>query len=72
MNIIRAISLEPKLILCDEPTGSLDSNNTEKVVGLLKDLASATESSLVVVTHDEKVAKHFSNQFFIQDGVVVN
>ncbi|MDH5580275.1 MAG: ABC transporter ATP-binding protein [Bdellovibrionales bacterium] len=72
INIIRAISLEPKLILCDEPTGSLDSDNTDKVVDLLKDLASHTESTLVVVTHDDKVARQFPNKFFIQDGVVVN
>ncbi|MFZ8932484.1 MAG: ABC transporter ATP-binding protein [Bacteriovoracaceae bacterium] len=72
INIIRAISLEPKLILCDEPTGSLDSDNTGKVVDLLKDLANHTGSTLVVVTHDDKVAKQFSNKFIIQDGVVVN
>lgn len=71
INIIRAISLNPKLILCDEPTGSLDSKNTEKVVTLLKELAKSQNASLVVVTHDDKVANHFQNEFFMKDGVVL-
>jgi len=68
MNILRAISLRPKLILCDEPTGNLDSNNSNKVIDLLKRLASESNSSLLVVTHDNEVSDSFSNHYNIVDG----
>jgi lipoprotein-releasing system ATP-binding protein len=47
INIIRALSLRPKLLLCDEPTGNLDSKNSNKVVQLLKDLASEFGATLM-------------------------
>lgn len=70
INIIRALSLRPKLLLCDEPTGNLDSENTSKVTDLLKGLASEFESTLVVVTHDHDVAQKFESQIVIQDGLI--
>jgi len=71
INIIRALSLKPKLLLCDEPTGNLDSENSLKVTNLLKQLASEFKSTLVVVTHDDKVAAHFENKISMVDGSVV-
>jgi lipoprotein-releasing system ATP-binding protein len=71
INIIRALSLKPKLLLCDEPTGNLDSENSMKVTNLLKQLADEFKSTLVVVTHDEKVAAHFDNKISMVDGFVV-
>jgi len=71
INIIRALSLKPKLLLCDEPTGNLDSENSMKVTNLLKQLADEFQSTLVVVTHDEKVAAHFDNKISMVDGSVV-
>ncbi len=68
INIIRALSLKPKLLLCDEPTGNLDSVNSNKVTDLLKDLAKEFKSTLAVVTHDSLVADAFENQFVIRDG----
>jgi ABC-type lipoprotein export system ATPase subunit len=56
INIIRALSLRPKILLCDEPTGNLDSKNSEKVTTLLKNLAADFGATLMVVTHDDKVA----------------
>ena len=70
INIIRALSLRPKLLLCDEPTGNLDSENSMKVTNLLKQLAKEFQSTLVVVTHDEKVAAHFDNKISMVDGSV--
>jgi lipoprotein-releasing system ATP-binding protein len=70
VNIIRALSQRPKLLLCDEPTGNLDSANGQLVTDLLKDLATEFNSTLVVVTHDEKVASQFSKSFFLKDGRV--
>lgn len=70
INIIRALSLRPKLLLCDEPTGNLDSDNTNKVTELLKGLAKEYNSTLVVVTHDHDVAQKFERQIVIQDGLI--
>lgn len=68
INIIRALSLRPKLLLCDEPTGNLDSANGRKVTLILKELAEKYNSTLIVVTHNEEVASHFTQQFTIVDG----
>jgi len=68
INVIRALSLRPKLILCDEPTGSLDSKNSQIVVGLLKEMAAKYASTLVVVTHDDYIASQFQNHFALNDG----
>ena len=70
INIIRAISLKPSLLLCDEPTGNLDSHNSQKVVELLKQMAREFQATLVMVTHDEKVASDFSHRFLLQDGLL--
>jgi lipoprotein-releasing system ATP-binding protein len=70
INIIRALSLEPELLLCDEPTGNLDSENSQKVVTLLKKLAESYGSTLVIVTHDLGIADQFENRIVMRDGVV--
>jgi ABC-type lipoprotein export system ATPase subunit len=71
INIIRALSLRPKILLCDEPTGNLDSKNTEKVATLLKNLASDYGATLLVVTHDDKVASFFPRKIVIEDGQII-
>lgn len=71
INIIRALSLRPKLLLCDEPTGNLDSRNTEIVVDLISKLASEQNSTLVVVTHDQNVAARFVHQVRMRDGQIL-
>lgn len=68
VNIIRALSLKPKILLCDEPTGNLDSENSLNVTQILKTLAQDFGSTLVVVTHDGVVANQFNNQLFMKDG----
>lgn len=70
INIIRALSLKPKLLLCDEPTGNLDSENSQKVIQLLRTLAREFHATLVVVTHDPVIAESFNNQFLMKDGVL--
>ena len=70
INMIRAVSLSPQLLLCDEPTGNLDSKNSSKVSSLLRELAQEYGATLVVVTHDKSVASLFKKQFFIADGKV--
>ncbi len=71
INIIRALSLRPKILLCDEPTGNLDSKNTEKVATLLKNLAADFEATLLVVTHDDRVASFFPRKIVIEDGQII-
>ena len=71
INIIRALSLKPKILLCDEPTGNLDSKNTEKVATLLKNLAAEYGATLLVVTHDDKVASFFPRKIVIEDGQII-
>jgi ABC-type lipoprotein export system ATPase subunit len=71
VNIIRALSLRPKILLCDEPTGNLDSKNTEKVASLLKNLAQEYGATLLVVTHDDRVASFFPRKIVIEDGQII-
>jgi lipoprotein-releasing system ATP-binding protein len=71
INIIRALSLRPKLLLCDEPTGNLDSENSQKVVQLLRALAREFNSTLVIVTHDPQIAQSFPQQFVMKDGLLL-
>ncbi len=72
INIIRALSLRPKLLLCDEPTGNLDSKNSERVIHLLKDLATDFEATLLVVTHDDKIASFLPRKIVIEDGQIIS
>lgn len=71
INIIRALSLRPKILLCDEPTGNLDSKNSEKVATLLKNLSADYGATLLVVTHDDKVASFFPRKIVIEDGQII-
>jgi ABC-type lipoprotein export system ATPase subunit len=71
INIIRALSLRPKLLLCDEPTGNLDSKNSQIVVDTIKKLAKEFNSTLVMVTHDQRVAASFPLKITIEDGQIV-
>ena len=71
INIIRALSLKPKLLLCDEPTGNLDSQNSKKVIQLIRNLAQEFGATLVLVTHDNEVANEFSHRFIMRDGKLV-
>ena len=70
VNMIRAVSLCPRLLLCDEPTGNLDHKNSSKVSSLLRELAGEYGATLIVVTHDKSVASLFEKQLFIRDGKV--
>ena len=72
INIIRALSLKPKLLLCDEPTGNLDSKNSELVSTTLSKLAVEYDSAMIVVTHDNNVASHFPRKIVIEDGQIIS
>ncbi|MFP5458696.1 MAG: ABC transporter ATP-binding protein [Bacteriovoracia bacterium] len=71
INILRALSLNPPLLLCDEPTGNLDSKNSDIVTQLLQELVRESNSTLIVVTHDDKVASSFERKIVIEDGQII-
>ncbi len=58
-SIAMAIVNSPKLILADEPTSSLDDENCDRVIRLLKKQASEFKAQLIVITHDNRLKKHF-------------
>lgn len=72
VNIVRAISQAPDLLLCDEPTGNLDSKNTEIVMELLLKVSNELKASLVVVTHDNDVSSYFQRKITIEDGQIIS
>lgn len=69
--IARALINSPKLILADEPTGNLDSKTGEKILELLKDLNQNDRITLVVVTHDQKIADKAQRHIDLFDGQIV-
>jgi len=68
--IARAIVTQPKVIQADEPTGNLDTENSENIVRLLKDLACERNCCVIIVTHDPAVAAHADVVLRMQDGEV--
>ena len=68
--IARALINRPQIILADEPTGNLDSENSENVVRLLKNIVSEYEVSLIMVTHDNDIAKEADINICLVDGKV--
>ncbi|MEK6564952.1 MAG: ABC transporter ATP-binding protein [Candidatus Omnitrophota bacterium] len=66
--IARALINEPKLLLCDEPTGNLDSENGQEVCRLLKKLNQEKAMTIVMVTHNLDMAKFASKVYNIKDG----
>lgn len=69
--IARAIVNHPKILFADEPTGNLDSATGEKVIKLLFDLNQKQGVTLIIVTHDEDLAKRCQRQIRISDGKIV-
>ena len=71
VSIARAIVHDPSVILCDEPTGNLDSLTSKNVMELLLDL-NQSGSTIVIVTHDDDIASMCTRIVKIKDGSVVN
>ena len=66
--IARALAGSPKVLLMDEPTGNLDEATADHVLSMLVDLSRQTETSLVIVTHDRRVAAQTDQQFELRHG----
>ena len=69
--IARALAQGPELLLCDEPTGHLDSDTSERVLDLVEALQSELGFALVVATHDADVAARLRRVVALHDGLVV-
>ena len=69
--IARSIVLNPKLILADEPSGNLDSENSKLIMSLLFKYCKQNDSSLVLVTHDQMLAKECDRIIEIKDGKII-
>jgi len=69
--IARALINSPKLVLADEPTGNLDSQNSDEVIRLLFTLKKKYNQTLVIVTHNEKLASMTDRILRMMDGRIV-
>lgn len=68
----RALSTRPSIVLADEPTGNLDTKNTEEVMVLLKNCAKKYNQTLVLITHNDEIALQGNRVIRIEDGKVKN
>ena len=68
--IARALVNKPSIILADEPTGNLDSKNSHEILSLFKELNEKEGVSILMVTHDSKIASYSSKLLYIKDGII--
>jgi putative ABC transport system ATP-binding protein len=69
--IARAIVSDPTLLICDEPTGDLDRQSAEEILGLLQELNREHGKTIVMVTHDPKAAGYATHTLHLDKGVLV-
>ena len=69
--IARALGMETKVLLADEPTGNLDSKNSENIFGILESLAHDDGYCVVIVTHDDELGKQVDELMRLHDGELV-
>jgi putative ABC transport system ATP-binding protein len=70
--IARAFACEPKILFADEPTGNLDSVTGEKIIDLLFDLNASHGTTLILITHEERLAKRCSRRIELAAGALVS
>jgi putative ABC transport system ATP-binding protein len=69
--IARAIAKAPRLLFADEPTSALDSVNAERVIDLFRDLAHRQKSTILCVTHDERLLRYADRVLHLRDGIIL-
>ncbi|MEJ2750054.1 MAG: ABC transporter ATP-binding protein, partial [Anaerolineae bacterium] len=70
--IARALVAEPSLILADEPTGNLDSRSADEIAVLLRQISEEWGRTVLMVTHDPRIAAHANRIVFLKDGTIVD
>jgi putative ABC transport system ATP-binding protein len=70
--IARALTSEPALVLADEPTGNLDSLASDQVAAILRKVAGEWGRTVLMVTHDPRIAAHADRIIFLKDGTIVD
>lgn len=70
VSIARAVVKNPKLLLCDEPTGALDSKTGSKIIELLYSLSSKFNTTVIIVTHNSSLAKIATHLIRVSDGQI--
>ena len=69
--IARALMNQPAIVLADEPTGALDSESTEIVYTLLRDINKHFQTTFIIITHDKKIAERADRMIEIEDGRII-
>lgn len=69
--IARALMNNPKVILADEPTGNLDSEGTESIYELLRDINQTLQTTFIIITHDQRIAQKADRIIEVKDGRIV-
>jgi putative ABC transport system ATP-binding protein len=72
VSIARGLVKNPPLMLCDEPTGALDTDTGTQVLSLLRDVTDAGDRTILVVTHNDKIAEIANRVIDLRDGAVVS
>ena len=67
--IARALMMDPPILLCDEPTGNLDSANGSSIVAALADLAQKDKKTVLIVTHDDRISRIAHRVLKMRDGI---
>ena len=70
--IARALATKPAILLCDEPTGNLDSRTSQDVLGLLRITSRQYAQTIVMITHNEEIAQLADRIIRIEDGRIIN
>ena len=70
VSIARALAKKPKLLLCDEPTGALDSKTGQKIIELLKETSAGKDVAVVMVTHNAEFEKYADKVIYLKDGKI--
>lgn len=68
----RALITRPALILADEPTGNLDSQNSSEVIALLREASKKYEQTIIMITHNRSIAQTADRVFLVSDGVLTD
>ena len=71
-SIGRALMNNPALLLADEPTGNLDSQNSAEIISLLRSFNQEFNQTVIIITHDEKIALSADRVIEIEDGKIFN